>query len=81
VDFVAGQMATEINGQAFVQQDLHAILAGSDSFASSSARKAFSLDTAGNRCKNSPSAGMSEAYIEAVVEQAVRETRQEQRQR
>jgi len=42
--------------QAFVEQDLHAIFASSESFASSSARIAFSRDTVGNWRKNSPSA-------------------------
>ena len=55
VDFVAWEVVAEINWQAFVQQYLHAILASSDSLASSSAWMALSRDTVGNWCKNSPS--------------------------
>ena len=46
---------SKINRQAFVEQDLHAILARRESFASSSDRTAISRVTVGNCRKNSPS--------------------------
>ncbi|MBL8237181.1 MAG: hypothetical protein JNM66_07175 [Bryobacterales bacterium] len=53
--FVPRQMVPEIYRQTLIQQNLHAIFANNDSFASSSAWIAFSRDTVGNWRKNSPS--------------------------
>ncbi len=45
---------TEADGQALVEQDLHAIRASNDSLASSSACIAISRVTVGNWSRNSP---------------------------
>lgn len=55
IHFVPRQVMPKIKGKALVQQDLHAICASSDSFASSNAWMAFSRDTVGNCRKNSAS--------------------------
>ena len=53
VSIMVGKAVPEIEWQALIQQDLHAILASSESFASSSAWTAISRVTVGNCRKNS----------------------------
>jgi hypothetical protein len=48
MNFMAGQMAPEIDREAFVKPKFHAMPASSDSFASSRACTAISRDTPGN---------------------------------
>src|SRR5712692_5992334 len=54
VGIMVGEAVPEIEWQALIQQSLHAILASSESFASSSAWTAISRVTVGNCRRNSP---------------------------
>lgn len=54
VGVVAGKAVPELEWQALIQQDLHAILASRESLASSSAWTAISCVTVGNCRRNSP---------------------------
>jgi hypothetical protein len=54
VGLVCREAVTEIDGQAFIKQKLHAILARNESLAPSNARIAISRVTAGNCCRKSP---------------------------
>jgi len=54
MNIVAQDIVPEIDWKALIQQDFHAILVSSNSFASSSAPIAISRETVGNCRRNSP---------------------------
>jgi hypothetical protein len=64
---MARKAKPEIQGQALVQQNLPAILANSDSFASSSAWTAISCVMVENWCRNSPRGMASLQVVDEVL--------------